>query len=82
MAINVVIQTNPVSTVQVRPQKSSASVAIVPTANITLGSLVNVDVRDADDGEALIYDSANNKYVIAPIIVDSNNITNVNGGTF
>jgi hypothetical protein len=82
MAINVVIQSNPPSTVQVRPTKTTASVTVAPTANIALGSLVNVDVSGASEGEALIYDSANNKYVIAPVTVDSNNITNINGGSF
>jgi hypothetical protein len=82
MSTSVTIRNNPASIVQVRTQKTNASVLIGPAANISLGSLVNVDAEGAENGEALIYDSANNKYVIAPIVVDSNNITNVNGGSF
>jgi hypothetical protein len=82
MSINVVVRTNPASTVKVKPNKTVASVTVAPTANISLGSLVNVDVSGADDGEVLVYDSANNKYIIAPVTVDSNNITNISGGTF
>jgi hypothetical protein len=43
---------------------------------------VNVDTSGAEDGEALVYDAANNIYVIKQIEFDSNNITNINGGAF
>jgi hypothetical protein len=49
---------------------------------LNLGDLLNVDVLDPDDGEVLVYDSANNKYVIKEIVVNANNITNIVGGTF
>jgi hypothetical protein len=43
---------------------------------------VNVDTSGAEDGEALVYDAANNNYVIREITFNSNNITNINGGAF
>jgi hypothetical protein len=82
MAINVVVNTSGASTVQVKPTKTVASVAVIPTANITLGSLTNVDASNPDDGEALVYDGANNVFVVKQVEIDSNNITNINGGTF
>jgi len=69
-------------TVQIKPTKTIATVSIVPSSNITLGTLTNVDTSGADDGEVLTYDSANNKYVLKEVVVNSNNVTNINGGTF
>jgi hypothetical protein len=69
--------------VSIKPKKSVvSSVNIGPKPNLTLGQILNVDTTDPDDREALIYDAATNKYVIKPIVVDSNNIINVAGGTF
>ena len=83
MAIEVVINTSAAQTVTVKPAaKYTATVSTLPSSNISLGTLTNVDTTDPDDGEALIYDAANNKYVIKEITVNSNNITNVNGGSF
>jgi hypothetical protein len=83
VAIEVVVNTSTAQTVTVKPAaKYTATVSTLPSSNISLGSLTNVDVTDPDDGEALIYDAANNKYIIKEIIVNSNNITNVNGGSF
>ena len=84
MATNVVVNTSSGTTAVVKPaNKSVASVSVAPSANISLGSLTNVDVSNPDDNDVLRYDAANNKYVIAPIILDSNTtITNINGGLF
>jgi hypothetical protein len=82
MAINVVVNTGSASTVQVKPTKTIAAVSVVPTANITLGSLTNVDATDPDEGEVLVYDAANNVFIVKQIEFDSNNITNINGGIF
>lgn len=82
MAINVVVNTNNASTVQVKPTKTVASVAFVPSSNITLGSLTNVDASDPDDGEALVFDAATQTFIVKEISIDSNNITNINGGAF
>jgi hypothetical protein len=83
MAISVVV--NPVESVvsSVKPTKTVvSSVTIAPQTSISLGSLTNVDASNPDDGETLVYDAAQSKYVVKEIQVNSNNITNVNGGTF
>jgi hypothetical protein len=69
--------------VSIKPKKTSvSSVNIGPRPSLNLGQILNVDASDPDDNEALIYDAASNKYIIKPIVVDSNNIINVAGGTF
>jgi hypothetical protein len=69
--------------VTVKPTRTVvSSVTIAPQTSVSLGSLTNVDASDPDDGETLVYDAAQAKYVVKEIQVDSNNITNVNGGTF
>jgi hypothetical protein len=69
--------------VSIKPKKTSvSSVNIGPRPSLNLGQILNVDAFDPDDREALIYDAASNKYIIKPIVVDSNNIINVAGGTF
>jgi hypothetical protein len=70
--------------VTVKPTKTVvSSVTIAPTTSISLGSLTNVDTSGADDGEMLIFDAANSKFVVSePSNLDSNNITSINGGQF
>ena len=69
--------------VTVKPTKTVVSdVTIAPQTSVSLGSLTNVDATDPDDGETLVYDSTLAKYVVKPITVDSNNVTNINGGSF
>jgi len=79
--------------VTVRPQQSIvssvktsksvvSSVNIGPKPNLNLGQIQNVDATDPDNGEALIYDGVLEKYVVKSIIVDSNNIPNLTGGSF
>jgi hypothetical protein len=79
--------------VTVRPQNSVvtsvksnkavvSSVNIGPRPNLTLGQLLNVDASDPDDGEALVFDALSNQYIVKPIVVDGNNITNIAGGLF
>ncbi len=69
--------------VTIKPKKAVvSSVNIGPKASLTLGQVLNVDATDPDNGEALIYDAATNKYVVKQILVDSNNVTNLTGGTF
>jgi len=83
MAITAVVNTSSASTVTVKPaSKYEAVVTVTPSANISLSTLVNVDTSGAEDGEALVYDAANNNYVIREITFNSNNITNINGGAF
>jgi hypothetical protein len=69
--------------VTIKPRKTTvSSVNIGPKPNLTLGQILNVDASDPDDGEALIFDAALNEYVVKPITINSNNITNIAGGTF
>jgi hypothetical protein len=79
--------------VTVRPQNSVvtsvksnkavvSSVNIGPRPSLTLGQILNVDASDPDDGEALIFDATSNQYIVKPILVDGNNITNIAGGLF
>ena len=84
MALNVTVNTISNQQVQVKPaQKIQASVSVVPRQEYNLADLVDVDTTGSDDGEVLLFDSANNKYIIAePSNLDSNNITNINGGLF
>ena len=84
MATTVVINSNPATTVSLKPaNKTFASLSVTPSSNIGLGGLNNVDVSGAENNEVLVFDQANNKFVIAPITIDANtNITNINGGLF
>jgi hypothetical protein len=69
--------------VTVKPTRTIvSSVTIAPQTSVSLGSLTNVDASDPDDGETLVYDAAAGKYIVKALTIDSNNITNVNGGTF
>ena len=84
MATTVVITNNPATTVSLKPaNKTFASVGITPSSNISLGDLRNVDVSGAENNEVLVFDQANNTFVVAPYTVDANtNIAGINGGTF
>jgi hypothetical protein len=69
--------------VTVKPTKTIvSSVTIAPQTSVSLGSLTNFDATDPDDGETLVYDATAGKYIVKALTIDSNNITNVNGGTF
>ena len=84
MATNVVVNTSSGTTAVVKPaNKSVASVSVAPSANISLGSLTNVDASNPENNDVLVYDAANSRFVVAPYTVDANtNITNINGGLF
>jgi len=83
MTIKVSIRSNTLGQVSIKPKKTTvSSVSIGPRPSLSLGQILNVDASNPDDNEALIYDAETNKYIIKPIVVDSNNIINVAGGTF
>ena len=84
MATNVIINTNPGTTVSLKPaNKTFASVSVSPSSNIALGDLTNVDVSGAEQNEVLVFDQANNTFIVAPYTIDANtNIANIQGGTF
>jgi hypothetical protein len=83
MSISVVVRPVENVTTSVKSERTVvSSVTIAPQTTISLGNLTNVDASDPDDGETLVYDEVLGKYIVKAITVDSNNITNINGGTF
>lgn len=83
MAIKVTVNTQKSVVSSVKQKKTVvSSVNVSPKPDLSLGQLKNVDASDPDEGETVVYDATTNKYVVKPIIVTSNNITNIAGGTF
>ena len=84
MATTVIINNNPGTTVSLKPaSKTIASVSVSPSSNISLGDLKNVDVSGASQNEVLVFDQANNRFVVEQYVIDANtNIANIQGGTF
>ena len=83
MSISVVVRPVENVTTSVKSERTVvSSVTIAPQTTISLGNLTNVDASDPDDGETLVFDAATNTFIVKELIVDSNNITNINGGTF
>ena len=80
MATTVVINSNPATTVSLKPaNKTFASLSVAPSSNVSLGVLTDVDISGAGDGEALVYSAANGKFEAA---TPAFTIGNVNGGNF
>ena len=80
MATIVTIVNNAATTVSLKPaNKTSASVTVAPSSNISLGTLTNVDIADVADGEALIYNSANGKFEGGTV---TSTVTSIVGGSF
>ena len=83
MSISVVVRPVENVTTSVKSERTVvSSVTIAPQTTIALGNLTNVDASNPDDGETLVFDAATNTFIVKEIVVDSNNITNINGGTF
>jgi hypothetical protein len=83
MSISVVVRPVENVTTSVKSERTVvSSVTIGPQPTIALGNLTNVDASDPDDGETLVFDAATNTFIVKELVVDSNNITNINGGTF
>lgn len=81
MVTNVTVITNSASTVSIRPStKTVASLSTVPSSNISLGSLSNVDVANVANGQSLVYNSATGKYVASEVTAVQP--TNLVGGAF
>ena len=80
MATTVTIVNNAATTVSLKPaNKTSASVSVAPSSNISLGTLTNVDVANVADGQGLVYSSANGKFEGKAI---SATVTSIVGGSF
>ena len=81
--IKVTVTTPAATSVKIKPRKTVvSSVQIGPRSHLYLDDLLDVNASDPDNGEALVYDDVTHEYIVKPIVVDSNNITNVNGGVF
>ena len=81
MATNVTVITNSASTVSIKPStKTVASLSAIPSSNISLGSLSNVDVANVANGQSLVYNSATGKYVASEVTAAQP--TNHVGGAF
>jgi hypothetical protein len=78
MATTVVINSNPATTVSLKPaNKTFASVSVAPSSNISMGTLTDVDVSGAETGETLVYNAVNSKFEAA-----TPTINNLTGGKF
>ena len=82
MATIVTIVNNAATTVSLKPaNKTSTSVSVAPSSNISLGTLTNVDVANVSNGQSLVYSSANGKFEARTLTAEAV-LTNVNGGNF
>ena len=80
MATIVTIVNNAATTVLVKPaNKTSTSVSVAPSSNISLGALTNVDVSNVSNGQSLIFSSANGKFESKTITAT---VTELTGGRF
>jgi len=81
--IQVTLTTPAAASVTLKPRKTAvSSVQIGPRTQLHLSDLLDVDASDPDNGETLVYDETTHEYIVKPIIVDSNNITSIQGGVF
>jgi len=82
MATIVTIVNNAATTVSLKPaNKTSTSVSVAPSSNISLGTLTNVDVANVADGQGLVYSSANGKFE-GKTIIATTVVTSIVGGSF
>ena len=82
MATTVTIVNNAATTVSLKPaNKTSTSVIVAPSSNISLGTLTNVDVANVADGQGLVYSSANGKFE-GKTIIATTVVTSIVGGSF
>ena len=82
---NIAVTVNQTSTLvsSIKPTKTVvSSVTIGPKTILSLNNLTDVDATDPDEGETIVYDAGQSKYIVKAITVDSNNVTNINGGSF
>jgi hypothetical protein len=80
MATIVTVINNAATNVTLKPaNKTSASLVVAPSSNISLGTLTNVDVANVVDGQGLVYSSANGKFEARTVSAE---VTNIIGGSF
>ena len=82
MATIVTIVNNAATTVSLKPaNKTSTSVSVAPSSNISLGTLTNVDVANVADGQGLVFSSANGKFEARTLTAEAV-VTSIVGGSF
>ena len=82
MATIVNIISNAATTVSLKPaNKTSASVSVAPSSNISLGQLTNIDVANVSNGQSLVYSSANGKFEARTLTAEAI-VTSIVGGSF
>ena len=80
MATIVTIVNNAATTVSVKPaNKTSASVSVAPSSNISLGQLTNIDVANVSNGQSLVFSSITGKFEARTVSAE---VTNIIGGSF
>lgn len=69
--------------VKIKPKKTVvSSVQVGPRAKLNLDDLIDVSASNPENGSALVYDETAHEYVVRPVVVNSNNITSIQGGQF
>ena len=80
MATIVTVVNNAATTVSVKPaNKTSTSVSVAPSSNISLGQLTNIDVANVSNGQSLVFSSITGKFEARTVSAE---VTNIIGGSF
>ena len=80
MATIVTITNTSATNVSLKPaNKTTASLVVAPSSNISLGTLTNVDVANVSNGQSLVFSSITGKFEARTVSAE---ITNVFGGSF
>jgi len=80
MATIVTITNTSATNVSLKPaNKTSASLVVSPSSNISLGTLTNVDVANVSNGQSLVFSSITGKFEARTVSAE---VTNIIGGSF
>jgi len=80
MATIVTITNTSATNVSLKPaNKTTASLVVAPSSNISLGTLTNVDVANVSNGQSLVFSSITGKFEARTVSAE---VTNIIGGSF
>ena len=80
MATIVTITNTSATNVSLKPaNKTTASLVVAPSSNISLGTLSNVDVANVSNGQSLVFSSVTGKFEARTVSAE---VTNIIGGSF
>jgi hypothetical protein len=80
MATIVTITNTSATNVSLKPaNKTTASLVVAPSSNISLGTLTNVDVANVSNGQSLVFSSVTGKFEARTVSAE---VTNIIGGSF